>query len=199
MKRHPSIPLPSGRGSGEGPRWRTRAATRSSDPHPGPLPSRLRRIRAMGQSLTRKLLDAHLVSGKTVTAKRSAPRGPGPPHRHQRDDGVPAVRAMGFAARAPVARVAYIDHNVYQVDSAQLGRPSVLQTASSRYGAGSPSRQRHLHRCTSSPSASPASSCWAPTATPRSAARPACWPSARAGSTWRWRWAAGRITSSCRA
>ena len=41
--------------------------------------------------------------------------------------------------------------------------------------------------------------CSAPTATRRSAAPPACWPSARAASTSRWRWAAGRTPSRCRA
>src|SRR5882724_9505343 len=90
----------------------------------------------MGQSLTRKLLDAHLVSGKTVAGEEIGLRVD--QALLTDTNGTMAFlqfEAMGFPRVCPARVVAYIDHNVYQVDSRNSDDHRYLQTASSRYGA----------------------------------------------------------------
>ena len=90
----------------------------------------------MGQSLTRKLLDAHLVSGKTVAGEEIGLRVD--QALLTDTNGTMAFlqfEAMGFPRVRPSRVVAYIDHNVYQVDSRNSDDHRYLQTASSRYGA----------------------------------------------------------------
>ena len=90
----------------------------------------------MGQSLTRKLLDAHLVSGKTVAGEEIGLRVD--QALLTDTNGTMAFlqfEAMGFPRVRPARVVAYIDHNVYQVDSRNSDDHRYLQTASSRYGA----------------------------------------------------------------
>ncbi|MEK7446411.1 MAG: aconitate hydratase, partial [candidate division NC10 bacterium] len=72
----------------------------------------------MGLSLTRKLVDAHLVSGKAAAGEEiglsvdqvllTDTNGTG---------AFLQFEAMGFPRLRPPLVVTYIDHNVYQVDS----------------------------------------------------------------------------------
>ena len=90
----------------------------------------------MGQNLTRKLLEAHLVSGKTVAGEEIGLRVD--QALLTDTNGTMAFlqfEAMGFPRVRPSRVVAYIDHNVYQVDSRNSDDHRYLQTASSRYGA----------------------------------------------------------------
>jgi aconitate hydratase len=90
----------------------------------------------MGQSLARKLLEAHLVSGKTVAGEEIGLRVD--QALLTDTNGTMAFlqfEAMGFPRVRPSRVVAYIDHNVYQVDSRNSDDHRYLQTASSRYGA----------------------------------------------------------------
>ena len=90
----------------------------------------------MGQNLARKLLDAHLVSGKTVAGEEIGLRVD--QALLTDTNGTMAFlqfEAMGFPRVRPSRVVAYIDHNVYQVDSRNSDDHRYLQTASSRYGA----------------------------------------------------------------
>ncbi|HXJ78205.1 MAG TPA: aconitate hydratase [Candidatus Methylomirabilis sp.] len=90
----------------------------------------------MGLSLTRKLVDAHLVAGKPE---------PGGEIGLSVDqvlltdtNGAMAIlqfEAMGFPRVKPSRVVAYIDHNVYAVDSRNSDDHRYMQTASRRYGA----------------------------------------------------------------
>jgi aconitate hydratase len=90
----------------------------------------------MGQSLTRKLLDAHLVSGKAVAGEEIGLRVD--QALLTDTNGTMAFlqfEAMGFPLVRPARVVAYIDHNVYQVDSRNSDDHRYLQTAAARYGA----------------------------------------------------------------
>jgi aconitate hydratase len=90
----------------------------------------------MGQSLTRKLLEAHLVSGKTVAGEEIGLRVD--QALLTDTNGAMAFlqfEAMGFPRVRPARVVAYIDHNVYQVDSRNSDDHRYLQTAAARYGA----------------------------------------------------------------
>ena len=90
----------------------------------------------MGQNLTRKLIDAHLVSGKAVAGEEIGLRVD--QALLTDTNGTMAFlqfEAMGFPRVRPSRVVAYIDHNVYQVDSRNSDDHRYLQTASSRYGA----------------------------------------------------------------
>ena len=90
----------------------------------------------MGLSLTRKLVDAHLVSGKAAAGEEiglsvdqvllTDTNGTG---------AFLQFEAMGFPRLRPPLVVTYIDHNVYQVDSRNSDDHRYLQTASRRYGA----------------------------------------------------------------
>ena len=90
----------------------------------------------MGQSLTRKLLEAHLVSGKPVAGEEVGLRVD--QALLTDTNGTMAFlqfEAMGFPRVRPHRVVAYIDHNVYQVDSRNSDDHRYLQTAAARYGA----------------------------------------------------------------
>ena len=90
----------------------------------------------MGQSLTRKLIDAHLVSGKAVAGEEIGLRVD--QALLTDTNGTMAFlqfEAMGCPRVRPSRVVAYIDHNVYQVDSRNSDDHRYLQTAAGRYGA----------------------------------------------------------------
>ncbi len=90
----------------------------------------------MGLSLTRKLINAHLVAGQPVTGEEiglsvdqvllTDTNGTG---------AFLQFEAMGFPRVRPPLVVTYIDHNVSQVDSRNSDDHRYLQTASRRYGA----------------------------------------------------------------
>ena len=87
-------------------------------------------------NLTRKLIDAHLVSGKAVAGEEIGLRVD--QVLLTDTNGTMAFlqfEAMGFPRVQPARVVAYIDHNVYQVDSRNSDDHRYLQTAASRYGA----------------------------------------------------------------
>ena len=91
---------------------------------------------AVGQSLTRKLIERTWSSGKTVAGEEIGL------HVDQAlltdTNGTMAFlqfEAMGFPRVRPSRVVTYIDHNVYQVDSRNSDDHRYLQTASRRYGA----------------------------------------------------------------
>jgi aconitate hydratase len=89
-----------------------------------------------GLSLARKLIDAHLVSGKPVAGEEIAlavdqvlltdTNGAG---------SLLQFEALGFPRVRPACVVAYIDHNVYAVDSRNSDDHVYMQTAARRYGA----------------------------------------------------------------
>ncbi|MGH7399240.1 MAG: aconitate hydratase [Candidatus Rokuibacteriota bacterium] len=90
----------------------------------------------MPQSLTRKLIDAHLVSGKAVAGEEIGLRVD--QALLTDTNGTMAFlqfEAMGFPRVRPDRVVTYIDHNVYQVDSRNSDDHRYLQTAAGRYGA----------------------------------------------------------------
>ena len=90
----------------------------------------------MGLSLTRKLIDAHLVSGKPVAGEEIGLRV----DQVLLTDTNGAMsllqfEAMGFPRVKPSRVVAYIDHNVYAVDSRNADDHRYMETAARRYGA----------------------------------------------------------------
>jgi aconitate hydratase len=90
----------------------------------------------MGPSLTRKLIDAHLVSGKPVVGEEIGLRVD--QVLLTDTNGAMALlqfEAMGFPRVKPSPVVAYVDHNVYAVDSRNADDHRYMQTASRRYGA----------------------------------------------------------------
>ena len=90
----------------------------------------------MGRSLTRKLLEDHLVAGKPVVGEEV---GLAVDQVLLTDtNGTQAwlqFEAMGFPRVVPPRVVTYIDHQVYQVDSRNSDDHRYLQTVSRRYGA----------------------------------------------------------------
>jgi aconitate hydratase len=90
----------------------------------------------MGRSLTQKLIDAHLVSGKAIAGEEV---GISTDQVLLTDtNGTQAwlqFEALGFPRVVPGRVVTYIDHNVYQVDSRNSDDHRYLQTVSRRYGA----------------------------------------------------------------
>ena len=90
----------------------------------------------MGLSLARKLIDAHLVSGKPAPGEEI---GLSVDQVLLTDtNGSMAIlqfEAMGFPRVKPSRVVAYIDHNVYAVDSRNSDDHRYMQTAARRYGA----------------------------------------------------------------
>lgn len=90
----------------------------------------------MGKSLTQKLIEAHLVSGKPVAGEEV---GIAVDQVLLTDtNGTQAwlqFEALGFPRVVPGRVVTYIDHNVYQVDSRNSDDHRYLQTVSRRYGA----------------------------------------------------------------
>jgi len=90
----------------------------------------------MRASLTRKLIDAHLVAGKPVAGEEIGLRVD--QVLLTDTNGTMAFlqfEAMGFPRVRPPRVVAYIDHNVYQIDSRNSDDHRYLQTAARRYGA----------------------------------------------------------------
>ncbi len=87
-------------------------------------------------SLTRKLIERHLAAGKPVAGEEV---GVTVDQVLLTDtNGTMAFlqfEAMGFPRVIPGRAVAYIDHNVYQVDSRNSDDHRYLQTAARRYGA----------------------------------------------------------------
>src|SRR5713101_1366170 len=90
----------------------------------------------MGKSLARKLIDAHLVSGKAEAGEEI---GLAVDQVLLTDtNGAMAFlqfEVMGFPRVRPSRVVTYIDHNVYAVDSRNADDHRYLQTASRCYGA----------------------------------------------------------------
>jgi aconitate hydratase len=90
----------------------------------------------MGQSLARKLIESHLVTGKPAVGEEI---GIAVDQVLLTDtNGTMAFlqfEALGFPRVVPSRVVAYADHNVYQTDSRYSDDHRYLQTASRRYGA----------------------------------------------------------------
>jgi aconitate hydratase len=90
----------------------------------------------MGRSLTRALIERQLVAGKPVAGEEI---GLGVDQVLLTDtNGAMALlqfEAMGLTRVKPRRVVAYIDHNVYQVDSRNSDDHRYMQTAARRYGA----------------------------------------------------------------
>src|SRR5436309_2079753 len=90
----------------------------------------------MNRSLTRKLIESHLASGKPVAGEEI---GLAVDQALLTDtNGTMAwlqFEAMGFPRVVPPCVVTYIHHNVYQVDSRNSDDHRYLQTAARRYGA----------------------------------------------------------------
>ncbi len=90
----------------------------------------------MGRSLTRKLIEQRLVAGKPIVGEEigitidqvllTDTNGSG---------ALLQFEAMGLSRVVPRRAVAYIDHNVYQVDSRNSDDHRYMQTAARRYGA----------------------------------------------------------------
>jgi aconitate hydratase len=90
----------------------------------------------MGLSLTRKLVESHLVAGRAVVGEEI---GIGVDQVLLTDtNGTQAwlqFEALGFPRVVPARAVTYIDHQVYQVDSRNTDDHRYLQTVSRKYGA----------------------------------------------------------------
>jgi aconitate hydratase len=90
----------------------------------------------MGASLTRKLVERHLVAGRAVLGEEV---GIGVDQVLLTDtNGTQAwlqFEALGFPRVVPARAVTYIDHQVYQVDSRNTDDHRYLQTVSRKYGA----------------------------------------------------------------
>src|SRR5438477_1606521 len=90
----------------------------------------------MGRSLTHKLIEAHLVSGKAVTGEEIGVRAD--QILLTDTNGIQSwlqFEAMGFPRVVPPRVVTYIDHQVFQVDSRNSDDHRYMQTASRKYGA----------------------------------------------------------------
>jgi aconitate hydratase len=90
----------------------------------------------MGRSLTRKLIEDHLVAGRAVVGEEV---GIGVDQVLLTDtNGTQAwlqFEALGFPRVMPDRAVTYIDHQVYQTDSRNTDDHRYLQTVSRKYGA----------------------------------------------------------------
>src|SRR3989441_6479239 len=90
----------------------------------------------MRQSLTHKLIDAHLVAGKAVAGEEIGVRAD--QILLTDTNGIQSwlqFEAMGFPRVVPPRVVTYIDHQVFQVDSRNSDDHRYMQTASRKYGA----------------------------------------------------------------
>src|SRR5881409_4086491 len=90
----------------------------------------------MPQSLTHKLIDAHLVAGKAVAGEEIGVRAD--QILLTDTNGIQSwlqFEAMGFPRVVPPRVVTYIDHQVFQVDSRNSDDHRYMQTASRKYGA----------------------------------------------------------------
>jgi aconitate hydratase len=90
----------------------------------------------MGSSLTRKLVESHLVSGKAVAGEEI---GLAVDQVLLTDtNGIQSwlqFEAMAFPRVVPGRVVSYIDHQVFQVDSRNSDDHRYMQTAARKYGA----------------------------------------------------------------
>ena len=90
----------------------------------------------MGDSLTRKLIEAHLAAGKAVVGEEI---GLTIDQVLLTDtNGIQSwlqFEALGFQRVVPGRAVTYIDHNVYQVDSRNTDDHRYLQSVARRYGS----------------------------------------------------------------
>jgi aconitate hydratase len=89
----------------------------------------------MGRSLTRKLIESHLVAGKAATGEEIGVRAD--QILLTDTNGIQSwlqFEAMGFSRVVPPRVVTYIDHQVYQVDSRNTDDHRYMQTASRKYG-----------------------------------------------------------------
>jgi len=90
----------------------------------------------MGRTLTHKLVETHLVAGKAVAGEEIALAVD--QVLLTDTNGTMAFlqfEALGFPRVVPRRAVAYIDHNVFQVDSRNADDHRYLQTAARKYGA----------------------------------------------------------------
>src|SRR5436190_2269993 len=90
----------------------------------------------MRRSLTRKLIESHLVAGKAVAGEEIGLRAD--QILLTDTNGIQSwlqFEAMGFPRVIPPRVVTYIDHQVYQVDSRNTDDHRYMQTASRKYGA----------------------------------------------------------------
>src|SRR5947208_13606149 len=90
----------------------------------------------MRQSLTRKLIESHLVAGKPVIGEEVS-LAVDQVLLTDTNGTLPWLQfeAMGFPRVVPPRVVTYIDHQVYQVDSRNTDDHRYMQTASRKYGA----------------------------------------------------------------
>src|ERR1051325_773900 len=90
----------------------------------------------MGRSLTKKLIEAHLVAGKAVAGEEI---GLGVAQLLLTDtNGIQSwlqFEAMGFPRVVPGRVVSYIDHQVFAPDSRNADDHRYMQTAARKYGA----------------------------------------------------------------
>src|SRR5437867_1712935 len=90
----------------------------------------------MRKSLTRKLIESHLVAGKAVAGEEIALRAD--QILLTDTNGIQSwlqFEALGFPRVVPSRVVTYIDHQVFQVDSRNSDDHRYMQTASRKYGA----------------------------------------------------------------
>src|SRR5204862_2833401 len=90
----------------------------------------------MPQSLTRKLIDAHLVAGKAVAGEEIGLRAD--QILLTDTNGIQSwlqFEAMGFPRVVPNRVVTYIDHQVFAPDSRNADDHRYMQTASRKYGS----------------------------------------------------------------
>ncbi len=90
----------------------------------------------MGLSLARKLIDAHLVAGRPAPGEEIGLRVD--QALLTDTNGAMALlqfEALGVPRARPRVTVAYVDHNVYQVDARNSDDHRYMQTAARRYGA----------------------------------------------------------------
>ncbi len=92
--------------------------------------------RVMGLSLTRKLIESHLVAGKAVVGDEVGIRIDQILLTDTNGNmSLLQFEAMGLPRVAQKRAVAYIDHNVYQFDSRNTDDHRYMQTAARKYGA----------------------------------------------------------------
>ena len=164
------------------------------------LEAKGKKERTLGKTITQKLIEAHLVSGRIEPGSEIGIRID--QTLTQDATGTMAYlqfEAMGIDRVRTELSVSYIDHNTIQIGFENADDHRYLQSVARRIRhlplAG---RKRHL------PPGPPGTlrqarqrPCSARTATPPPAAPSACSPSARAASTWRWPWPASRSTCTC--
>jgi aconitate hydratase len=90
----------------------------------------------MGRSLTKKLIESHLVAGKPVAGEEIGLKIDQILLTDTNGNlSLLQFEAMGLPRIVPGRAVAYIDHNVYQFDSRNTDDHRYMQTAARKYGA----------------------------------------------------------------